>query len=110
MKYDILSGKCDDVMSSPTDAPIEASSNSDNVDNLREEDTDVWESNPEDETSNPTVTITVSDADSFIDDVVITGTTNVEAVKITVIDESGNEVSISVYITTEICQSEPHIM
>ena len=82
-------------MSSPTDAPIEASSNSDNVENLREDDSDVWESNPEEETSKPTVTITVSDENSFVDEVEVTGTTNVESVTVTIIDENGQEVKVS---------------
>ena len=82
-------------MSSPTDAPIEASSNSDNVENLREDDSDVWESNPEEETSKPTVTITVSDENSFVDEVEVTGTTNVESLTVTIIDENGQEVNVS---------------
>ena len=87
------SGICEDVMNSTSDVPIEASSNNDNVENVKGNDENVWESNPEEESSNPSITITVSEEDSFIDEVVVTGTSNVESVTITVIDENGQEVS-----------------
>ena len=95
VNHHFISGICDDVMSSPNDVPIKASSNNDNVENLKDEDSDVWESNPEEDSStNPTITITVSDADSFIDDVEVTGTSNIESITVNVIDQNGNKVLV----------------
>ena len=71
--------------------PVEVSSNTGDKDNLKSQDGKVWESNPSDESyTKPTVTITVTDdnQDKFVDDIIITGSTNVASVTVTVYDEN----------------------
>ena len=79
-------------MSLPNDVPIEASSGSDRVKYLKETDKLRWKSNPQ-EDLNPSLTITVSDKNSFIDKVEVIGVQYVESMTLTVIDKDGNEVT-----------------
>ena len=75
--------------------PVETSSNNENADDLRSEETPRWESNPEeDNNENPTITVTVSEEDSFISEVTLDRTQNIDSITVTVVDEEGNEVSI----------------
>ena len=69
---------------------MNSSSNIDDVEKLFEDDDDKWTSAEED--SNPTVTVTVSDEDSFIKDITVEDSSNVVAVEVTVYDENGEEV------------------
>ena len=85
-------------MNLPNDVPIEASSGIDRVMYLKETDQLRWKSNPED--LNPTLTITVSDENSYIDEVEVIGVQYIESMILTVIDEDGNEVNgLNVHVT-----------
>ena len=74
------------------DAVIDTSSNNnpDDVDKLRVEDNDKWESEPGDE--NPTINVTVSSSDVFVDTVVLKGTENVRSVTVIITKTDGTEV------------------
>ena len=78
-------------MSPESNNPVSASSNNENVNNMKEEGDDRWVSDSTDDS--PSVDITVADNDSFIKSVTVQNTTNVESITITVYDEEGNEVS-----------------
>ena len=80
-----------DAMSPESNNPVSASSNNENVNNMKEEGDDRWVSDSTDDS--PSVDITVADNDSFIKSVTVQNTTNVESITITVYDEEGNEVS-----------------
>ena len=70
---------------------MEASSNNDNVDNMKEEGLDdLWISDITDE--NPSVNITVADEDSFVKSVTVQNTTNVDYITVTVYNEEGEMV------------------
>ena len=79
-------------MSLPNDVSIKASSGMDSVMYLKETDQLKWKSNPE-EDLNPSLTITLSDENSFIDEVEVIGVQYVESMTLTVIDEDGNKVN-----------------
>lgn len=74
--------------------PVVASSNNDNVDDLRSEESPRWESNPEEDNfDDVTVTVTVSDEDSFVNEVSVDRTQNIDNITVTLVDSEGNVVS-----------------
>ena len=80
-------------MTPESDFPIVASSNNDDVNNVKD-DTEVWTSNPADENgSNPTLTITVSDEDTYVEEVVV-DTDNVITVTVSIVNKEGVTVSL----------------
>ena len=95
-----FSAVCENVMTPEGGFPIEVSSNPDDKDKLQDSEEGPWQSIPSDEEdgSNPSITVTVTDdnQDKYVDDVIITGTTNVESVTVTVYDESGKEVTSNI--------------
>ena len=82
-----------DAMSPESSNPVEASSNEEDVDNLREEGDDRWMSDHNTD-DNPHVNVTVADEDSFVKSIKVQNTSNVESITVTVFDEEGNKVHI----------------
>ena len=81
-------------MSPDSDRPVVTSSNQEDADNLKSEENPRWESNPEeDDFNNPTISVDVSDEDSYISEVELQRTGNIDTVTVTVYDSEGNEVS-----------------
>ena len=74
--------------------PVVASSNNDDVDNLKSEEAPRWESDPTVDSS-PKVTVTVSpEENTYIKEVLVSSTQNVDSITVRVIDRYGNEVRI----------------
>ena len=81
-------------MSPDSHRPVVTSSSQEDADNLKSEESPRWESNPEeDDFNNPTISVDVSDEDSYISEVELQRTGNVDTVTVTVYDSEGNEVS-----------------
>lgn len=95
----IIVGPCAeaDAMSPESNNPVSASSNNEDVNNMKEEGDDRWVSDNTD--YSPTVNITVADNDSFIKYVTVQNTTNVQSITITVYNEEGTQVQFySLYL------------
>lgn len=93
LKFILVLAPCTNAMSPDIDNAVVTSSNNDDVDNLRSKDSPRWESNPqEDGFNNPTITVTVSEEDSFISDVTLERTQNIESIAVTVFNSDGIEV------------------
>ena len=83
-----------DAMSPDSKNKVVASSNYGTVHYLKNADYPRWRSNPEEDgDEKPTVTVTVSDEDAFIEEIFVNWTKNVDYITIYVVDASGNEVS-----------------
>ena len=88
-----VTASCVDTMSPDIDRPLLTSSNQEEADNLKSEESPRWESNPEEDGSNnPTISVDVSDEDSYISEVELHRTGNVDTVTVTVYDSQGIEV------------------
>ena len=70
----------------------ETSSNPDGAPGLSNPNEDPW--TPADGDESPSVTITISDEDTFIESATITGTENVQSVTVVVVEEDGDEVCL----------------
>ena len=79
-------------MSPESNNPVEASSNNDNVDSMKEEGDNRWVSDITDD--NPSVNITVAEEDSFVESVTVQNTTNVDSITVTVYNEEGEKVNL----------------
>ena len=88
---------CAEPMLPETTYPKETSSNPEGKSGLTEPTADPW--TPAGDDAEPTVTITVDDEDSYIQSVTLTDTENVKQVVVTVLDENGQEVCISVTLS-----------
>ena len=92
----LFSAGCTDTMSPDSDRPVVTSSNQEDADNLRSEESPRWESNPEeDDFNNPTISVDVSDEDNYISEVELLRTGNIDTVTVTVYDSEDNEVITS---------------
>ena len=78
-------------MSPDSDRPVVTSSNQENADNLKSADLPLWESDPEEDDS-PTISVDMSDEDSYISEVQLFRTGNVDTVTVSVYDSEDNEV------------------
>ena len=79
-------------MEPETGYPKEASTNPDGATGLSNPNEDPW--TPADGDESPSVTITISDEDTFIESATITGTENVESVTVVVVEENGDKVGL----------------
>ena len=80
-------------MSPDSDRAVLTSSNQENADNLKSAGLPRWESNPEEDDS-PTISVDVSGEDSYISEVQLFRTGNIDTVTVTVYDSENNEVRI----------------
>ena len=88
-----LSAPCtkSNVMTAESNFPLEASSNQEKADGLKDPTKQAWTSSPSD--PNPTITATVAESDSLVTDINLPDTTNVEEVTTTVLRQDGTVVS-----------------
>ena len=80
-------------MSPELNNPVVTSSNQEDADYLRTEESPRWESVPEEDTT-PTITVTLSEQDTFVNEVIVDRTQNVDFITVTVIDSEGQEVRL----------------
>jgi hypothetical protein len=79
-------------MEPETGYPKETSSNSDGTSGLSNPNEDPW--TPEETDDSPTITIKISDEDTYIESATITGTDNVESVTVVIVADDGSEVCL----------------
>ena len=79
-------------MQPETGYPVETSSNPDGAPGLSNPSEDPW--TPADSDESPSVTIIISDEDTFIESATVTGTENVKSVTVVVVEENGDEVCL----------------
>lgn len=79
-------------MEPETGYPKKPSSNEDAAPGLSNPNEDPW--TPDESDESPTITVTIDDADTYIESATITGTDNVESVTVVIVAEDGTEVCV----------------
>ena len=85
---------CDeiDAMEPSLNNPLESTSNDEDLDLLRSNETESWESNPQ-EDNEPTITVTVSETDSVVKSLSVKDSENIDSITVTVYNSTGEEVN-----------------
>ena len=75
-------------------ATVTVSSNSENIEGLKDSEEPCWESILDKDSSHPKITVVVSDIDAYIAEVLVTESANVKEITVKVKTSSGTEVRV----------------